>query len=49
MNEKIRIQELVDKKFEIETVKDGRERLGFIANFKTSIIKDEDLKESTVF
>ncbi|KAL4468704.1 hypothetical protein ABPG74_005207 [Tetrahymena malaccensis] len=46
--EKQRIQEIVDQKFGIETVKDGPDRLGFIANFKTASILDEDMNERTV-
>lgn len=47
-NEKQRIQDIVDHKFGIETVKDGPDRLGFICNFKTGTMLDEDNNEHSV-
>ena len=47
-SERQRIQDIVDAKFDIETVKDGPARLGFITNFKTSSILDEEMNEHTM-
>lgn len=46
--EKQEISHMVDHKYGIESVKDGPDRLGFVCNFKTGLVCDEDGIDRTV-